>query len=110
MASDLVLTLNANAFAAEKLKEYGTFFVDFWAPWCAPCRMVAPVVEDLAKDFTGKVTFGKLNIDDYPDIAERYDVGSIPTMVLFKNGVEVERTVGVGSKNSMAQMINRHLL
>ena len=72
--------------------------VDFWAPWCAPCRHLAPIVEELAGDYEGKVTFTKLNVDEAPNIAVRYGIMSIPTVMLFKNGQAVKQIVGLRPK------------
>lgn len=84
-------------------------FVDFWAPWCGPCRMVGPVVEQLAEEMAGKLSFGKINIDENADAAMRYGVVSIPTMILFKDGKEVERIVGARNKSYLSQAIERNL-
>ena len=76
----------------------GRALVDFWAGWCMPCRMVAPVIDELAAEYEGKVTFGKVNVDDENALAARYDVMTIPTLILFDNGAEVKRLVGVQPK------------
>jgi thioredoxin 1 len=84
-------------------------FVDFWAPWCGPCRITAPVVENLAKEYSSKIKFVKVNVDDNSDLASRYNVFSIPTLALFNKGQVVAQQVGAGSKSSYQNMISRGL-
>ena len=84
-------------------------FVDFWAEWCGPCRMVSPVVEDLAGEYEGKVKFVKVNVDEAGELASRYNVFSIPTLILFNKGEVVSQQVGAASKESYQNMINRAL-
>jgi len=83
--------------------------VDFWATWCGPCRMIAPVIEEIAADFDGKAVVGKVDVDEEMGLAQRYGVMSIPTLVIFKNGKVVEQAVGARGKADVAAMINRHL-
>jgi thioredoxin 1 len=83
--------------------------VDFWAPWCGPCRMVAPVVDELAEEYDGKVSFGKVNVDDNPKIASQYGVMSIPTLILFKNGKPVSNIVGFRPKDELKKNLDTAL-
>ena len=92
--------LNLNEKNFDETIAGGMVLVDFWAAWCMPCKMVAPVIDELAEEFDGKITFTKVNIDDESALAARYDIMSIPTLVLFDNGREVKRIVGVQSKEA----------
>jgi thioredoxin 1 len=83
--------------------------VDFWAPWCGPCRMVAPVVEEIAEMFIGKVKVVKLNTDENPNIASQYGIRSIPTLMIFKEGQKVDMVVGAVPKTTLANTIDKHL-
>lgn len=83
--------------------------VDFWASWCMPCRMIAPVVDEIASDYQGRLTVGKINIDECPSLAEKYGVMSIPTLLLFKNGQPAEKIVGVQPKAILEQLIGKHV-
>ena len=85
----------------ENIKKYQTIVVDCWAPWCGPCRMVGPIVEDLAKEMQGKIVFGKLNVDENQATSARYGIMSIPTLLVFKNGNLVDRLVGALPKESL---------
>jgi thioredoxin 1 len=83
--------------------------VDFWAPWCGPCRMVAPVVEELSSEYDGKVSFVKVNVDNNPKIASQYGVMSIPTLILFKNGQPVSNIVGFRPKEELKKGLDKAL-
>ena len=89
----------------QTVKNYPLIVVDCWAAWCAPCRAIAPVVEELAKEYSGKVVFGKLNVDDNPETAEKFSIRAIPTLLVMKNGSEVDRIVGVLPKNQLEARI-----
>ena len=84
-------------------------FVDFWAPWCGPCRMITPFIEQLADEFHGKAVVCKVNVDDEPAIAERFGVTTIPTVMVFKGGLMIDRGVGARPKKAFEDMINRAL-
>ncbi|MEM2937022.1 MAG: thioredoxin [Candidatus Bathyarchaeia archaeon] len=83
--------------------------VDFWAEWCMPCRMIAPIIEDLAKEYAGKVLVGKLNVDENPATASRFHVFSIPTLIIMKDGAEVERIVGFVPKSQIEARLKKYL-
>lgn len=83
--------------------------IDFWAPWCGPCRALGPVIKNLADDYEGKAKICKLNVDENPSIAGKYGVRSIPTVIIFKNGIEVNREVGVRTKTAYEQILNKLL-
>ena len=92
-------------FEAEVLKADKPVLVDFYADWCGPCRMMAPLVEELARDMAGEAVVGKLNVDDCEEIAVRYGVMNIPTLIVFKNGKEAGRVLGVQSREVLERMI-----
>ena len=83
--------------------------VDFWATWCGPCRMIAPIIDEIAEEFEGKAIVGKVNVDDEMGLAQRFHVMSIPTLIVMKGGKVVEQAVGARGKANVAAMINRHL-
>ena len=104
-----VLELRDETFASEVEKGEGMTVVDFWAPWCAPCRMVAPVIEALAEEYDGKVKFAKVNVDEVPSVASRYGVRSIPTIGIFKDGEAINGVVGAVPKQVLIQAIEEGL-
>jgi thioredoxin 1 len=93
----------------ETIRNNQLVVVDCWAPWCGPCQMVAPIIEELAKQYAGKVLFGKLNVDENPLIAMRYGIMGIPTLLFFKNGELVDRIVGAIPKQMLEQKIKSFL-
>lgn len=93
----------------EALAVPGLLVIDFWATWCGPCRMLSPIVDELATEFEGRATIAKCNVDDCEDIAMRFGVRNIPTLVFVKNGEVVDRTVGVQSKQDLAAKIELYL-
>lgn len=97
---------NDQNFESEVLQATGPVLVDFWAPWCGPCRQIAPVIEQLAGENTGSIKIGKLNVDNAPNSAQSYGVSSIPTLMLFKDGEVVERFVGVQPKSRLQEAID----
>ncbi len=99
----------AGNFGQLVLKSSAPALVDLWAAWCGPCRMVAPLVEELAGTYQGRVVIGKLNVDEHPQIAAEYRVMNIPTLLLFKNGQEVDRIVGVQPKQELVRRIEKLL-
>ena len=100
-----VINLTSENFENEVLKSEKPVLIDFWAEWCGPCRMMAPVVEELEKEMGNEVKFAKINIDECPDLAEKYNVMSIPTFKCFKNGTETGTTVGVQGKGDLIRII-----
>ena len=104
--SEQILNLKGADLTETKLASLGKVLVDFWAPWCGPCRMVAPILEKVAAEMEGKVTIAKVNIDDEPDAAAAYGVSSIPTMILFVDGKEAARMIGANPKSAIIDFIN----
>ena len=101
--------VSQSTFEREVLTSDLPVLVDFWAPWCGPCRMLAPVVEKLAASHAGRVKFVKLNTDDNPGLAGQYNVSGIPCLILFKGGKDVERIVGFVPEKNVASMLQKHL-
>ena len=99
---------NSN-FENEVLNAGGVVLVDFWASWCGPCRMVSPIIDELAEEYKGKIKVGKVNVDEESALASSYAVVSIPTVMLFKNGKIEERIVGASSKDEYEEIIEKHI-
>ena len=106
--SELVKDVSDGSFENEVLASGKPVLVDFWAEWCAPCRMLAPTVAAVAEHFGESATVVKLNVDDNPSTAQRYGIKGIPTLILFRDGKEVERVVGATSKESIMRMIEKN--
>ncbi|NQS76486.1 MAG: thioredoxin [Peptococcaceae bacterium] len=109
LASKKVIEINDDNFKQVMDETKLPVLVDFWADWCGPCKMIAPVVEEVAEQFDGKILVGKLNVDANQTMPSTYGVISIPTIVLFKNGEEVDRSIGYKSKEELGRFINSHL-
>ena len=105
MASELVHNFTDESFDTEVLGAQGTVLVEFWAPWCGPCRMLAPIIDELANENPG-IKIGKVDIDDNPGAAERFGVSSVPTLLVFRNGQTVETFVGVRPKSQIQKAIS----
>lgn len=104
-----MMEITEQNFEEQVLKSGKPVLLDFWAPWCAPCRMIAPTVEAIAKEYAERAVVGKVNVDDNQNIAGRYNIRGIPTLLLFKNGQVQEQVVGATSKDVIAKMIDKHL-
>lgn len=104
-----VLDVTDTSFATEVEKASSPVLVDFWAPWCGPCRMVGPVVEKLSEEYQGKVKFVKVNVDDNPEIAQKFHINGIPSLLLFKGGQVADQVVGAVPKAQLESMISKHV-
>lgn len=102
----MAVNLTKENFETEVIKSDLPVLVDFWAPWCGPCRMIAPIVDEIAKEYAGKIKVCKLNIDDSPELASQFGVMSIPTMIIFDKGKVVNKSVGVLPKEKLAELID----
>lgn len=109
MANDNVQTFTDGNFDDTVLKSGAPVLVDFWAEWCSPCKRIAPTIDALATEYAGKVTIGKMDIDSNPKVPERYQVRSIPTLLVFKGGQVVESVVGLAQKDELKKVIDKHL-
>ena len=109
MATENVQTFTDVNFEADVINAGQLVLVDFWAEWCGPCKRLAPTVDALAADYLGKVTVGKLNVDDNPNTAFKFQIRGIPAVLLFKNGEVVDQVVGLAPKEDFVRVLDRHL-
>ncbi|MCG8326432.1 MAG: thioredoxin [Chitinophagales bacterium] len=96
-------------FQETALDNGGVAVVDFWAEWCGPCRAITPIIEELSKEYNGKATIGKVNVDENPEVSMKYNIRSIPTILILKNGEVVEKQVGITTKQKLVDKIESHL-
>ena len=109
MASEKVTTLTDTNFDQSVIKAEQPVLVDFWAEWCGPCKRLAPTVDALAADYAGKVTVGKLNVDDNPNTAFKFQIRGIPTILILKGGQVVESVVGLAQKDDLKKVLDKHI-
>ncbi len=93
----------------ETIKTHTLIVIDCWAAWCGPCRMITPIIEELAEEYAGKIVFGKLNVDENPQTATRYNIMGIPTLLIMKNGEEIDRIVGVAPKTALENKLKQYM-
>lgn len=106
----MTLEINEKNFQAEIVDYKGAALVDFWAPWCGPCRMMGPIIDNLATKYAGKVKIAKINVDDSASLAAKFEVSTIPTLVFFKNGQAVHTSIGVTPEPELENQIKEKLL
>lgn len=107
--SENIANVNQDSFQEAVLDSQKPVLVDFWAPWCGPCRAVAPVVEELAKDYKGKIEFAKVNVDEAPFVASKFGVMSIPTIIVFRDGKPVQHAIGYQPKDQLKKLLDSAL-
>lgn len=107
--SDKIVQLTDDSFEADVLSASGLVLVDFWAEWCGPCKMIAPLLNDVAEEYADKVTVGKLNIDQNDGTPPKYGIRGIPTLLLFKDGAVIDTKVGALSKTQLIEFLDNHL-
>lgn len=105
----MAIEITDNNFEEVVMKSNKPVMIDFWAEWCGPCRMVAPIVEEMSEEFHGKAVIGKLDVDNNPNVSAMFGIRSIPTMLFFKDGKVVDKIVGAAPKNMLAQKLNAQL-
>ncbi len=109
MGKDLEINVNDQNFEDEVIKASSTVLVDFWAEWCGPCKMIAPIIGEIAREYEGKLKVCKLNVEEGPQTSSKYGVMNIPTLILFKGGQPVDKIIGVVPKNDMSAKIDAHI-
>lgn len=102
------LNLDDSNFS-QTINKFPLMLVDFWAPWCGPCRMMSPLIDQIGKEYMGKLVVGKVNVDENPTISRQFGISSIPTLILFKRGQAVDKIIGSVSKNKIDEMVKMHL-
>jgi thioredoxin 1 len=107
MSSPLIVTLTQENFAQQVLQSPAPVLVDFWAEWCGPCKMIAPLLDELADEYDGKIKIGKVNIDEYQGLAAEYGVRAIPTLLIFSKGQVAEQMIGAKSKRDLKASLDR---
>jgi thioredoxin 1 len=93
----------------QTINKFPLLLVDFWAPWCGPCRMMSPIIDQVGKEYQGKLVVGKVNVDENPNISRQFEISSIPTLILFKRGQAVNNIIGSVSKSRIDEMVRMHL-
>jgi thioredoxin 1 len=109
VAGDQIVTLNDDNFDDQITKLQGPILVDFWAAWCAPCKIIAPALEELAGEMTGEAHVAKINVDENGGLANRFGIRSIPTLIVFKDGKVVDQLIGAAPKEQIRRMIQKHV-
>ncbi len=109
MAAEGILELNDSVFESEVINSDKPVLVDFWAPWCGPCKALGPVIDEISKDYEGKVKVGKVNVDENPEISMKFGIRSIPTLIVFKDGDVLEQVIGAVPKSEIKKAIDKAL-
>ena len=109
MSSELIKHVTDDSFGDDVLQSDKPVLVDYWAEWCGPCKMIAPILDEVSRDYDGRVQVAKLNVDDNQEVAAKYGIRGIPTLMLFKNGEVVATKVGALSKSQLTQFLDSHL-
>ena len=109
MASESIVELNDSVFESEVLQSEKPVLVDFWAPWCGPCKALAPVIDEISNDYSEKIKVGKVNVDDNPETSMKFGIRSIPTLIVFKDGEVFEQVVGAVPKSEIEKVLEKAL-